>query len=292
MDRQTVRRQTGAEVSHRPGISGRLQPSASRSSRRTAKSPSQASSAQTSSSHTAPSHTAPSMRQRKRAHPPWLLFVFGLWVVSLASAVLATRSLLDPTASSNPVASSPAAQPTIAETVPLLPAPLAADPASEQTAPSALPGAALDDRYFYQSPETGHLPLVALGSIAVSCAMGCILVSRALYPRRSPPRLQYRSGKPASGQSTAAKLQAQTNQQSQEPPATKRFPAATAPQSSPSPAQSIQPARIVHQPADESKAATPASVTVLPADQTVPLDWEEPSLADSLDLRQRHSLRF
>jgi hypothetical protein len=29
---------------------------------------------------------------------------------------------------------------------------------------------------------------------------------------------------------------------------------------------------------------------VIPVEQTHPLDWDEPSLADSLDLRQRRSL--
>jgi hypothetical protein len=39
----------------------------------------------------------------------------------------------------------------------------------------------------------------------------------------------------------------------------------------------------------ESTAVTPV---VLPADQDHPLDWDEPSLADSLDLRQRRPLSY
>lgn len=46
----------------------------------------------------------------------------------------------------------------------------------------------------------------------------------------------------------------------------------------------------------ESMRASPVAVEVvvetevLPADQSHPLDWDEPSLADSLDLRQRRPL--
>lgn len=265
MDRQTVRQQTGVEVRHRSGTSRRLQPLAGCYKQAAVKSPSQAQFARSSP------------RQRKRAHSPWLLFVFGLWVVSLASAVLATRSLLDPNVASSSFAGITAIEGPEAAVSPS--EPVAASPVTEE---SNLPGAALDESYFYQPPETGHLPIVALGSIALSCAMGCILVSRALHPRRSPPRLLHRSAKPGDAQHTAAKSHRQGRATSAaEPPAT------PVPQMPP-----MLPAQIVHPPRDEGKPATPAIVAVLPADQAVPLDWKETSLADSLDLRQRQSLRF
>jgi hypothetical protein len=41
---------------------------------------------------------------------------------------------------------------------------------------------------------------------------------------------------------------------------------------------------------ESSDTAQPSAVTVLPKQQNHPLDWDEPSLADSLDLRQRRPL--
>jgi hypothetical protein len=86
-------------------------------------------------------------------------------------------------------------------------------------------------------------PLLSFGAIALSCALGCLLLSRTARPVPYP--VQYKKPEPA-----------------------------------------------VPTPEFENTDASEPShtVTVMPKQQNHPLDWDEPSLADSLDLRQRRPL--
>jgi hypothetical protein len=89
-------------------------------------------------------------------------------------------------------------------------------------------------------------PLLSFGAIALSCALGCLLLSRTARP--APYLIRYKEPEPAA------------------------LPPPVAPDTI----------------ADESES--PKSVTIIPKQQNHPLDWDEPSLADSLDLRQRRPL--
>lgn len=287
MDRQPVRQRTESGVLQRSGQPQQRQSARSATAATAAKAPANPAFTRLSRQQSDPEliQTAarpetrpktrpeirPELRRRQRFRFSFLLFVLGLWSVSLITTVWATRSLLDPTLSStdfpvaadleNPLANAEAPSP---EANPAPPAPIAP------------PEAVLDNSYFYPPAEAEHLPIAALGMIAFSCAMSCILVSRALHPRRSPPRLQGRSAK------RTAK------------PTLKQLPAAV--ESPPQPAIAKQPVpavEIIEMTGGETApAAAPAAVTVLPANQSLPLDWDEPSLADSLDLRRRQSLPF
>jgi hypothetical protein len=91
-------------------------------------------------------------------------------------------------------------------------------------------------------------PLLSFGAIALSCALGCLLLSKTARPTPYPVRY--------------------------------KDPAEPAALPQPSTSEFANP--------DESEPSKP--VTVIPKQQNHPLDWDEPSLADSLDLRQRRPL--
>lgn len=111
-------------------------------------------------------------------------------------------------------------------------------------------------------PEGQTLPIVSLGAIALSCAAGCLLFSQRLSPRQPTKRLEFSSAsrKTPTRQFTSS-VMSETKLKPQQHPD--------------SGIQAIVPS---------------AAVTVLPSNQSHPLDWDEPSLADSLDIRQRRPL--
>lgn len=281
MNRQTARQRTAADGRHRSGTRKRSQ---SRSHQPA--NPSQAVASPDSQSRQA--DPLKSAASRKRSPHSGLLLVLGLWTISLVSAALAARSLLDPTVvgTSNFSGSNRSNLPSIQSSNPAAPAsapiaPSAPDasgsedssaPVNESIAPNPtnLPGAALDDHGFYQPSGINPLPFLAMGVTTLSMAMSWVLVSRSLRSHRPTPRLEGRSGKPMALKTTAVK----------------QPPAATAPAMPP--AIVTQP--FAQNPHSQTSAAAPAIVTVLPGNQSHPLDWDEPSLADSLDLRQRRSL--
>lgn len=120
----------------------------------------------------------------------------------------------------------------------------------------ALPGVSLSE--VQSSKHQGDdLPFVALGAIAFTCATGCLMITRTLQPRRSTKNLH-----------SHLSSQSQNNLEQSAPP---------------SQVPSAQPE------ATDSSDVASANVTVVPVEQGHPLDWDEPSLADSLDLRQQHS---
>ena len=100
------------------------------------------------------------------------------------------------------------------------------------------------------------LPLLSLMAIALTCATGCIVLLRCLQPRRPAKQLQ-----PLTARSTAAGKSRRIS------PEVSRF------QSAPS-----------------AGSPKPVEASLVPQEVNQPLDWDEPSLADSLDLRQRQPL--
>ncbi|NJO42520.1 MAG: hypothetical protein HC865_18345 [Cyanobacteria bacterium RU_5_0] len=119
--------------------------------------------------------------------------------------------------------------------------------------------------------EKGILPIASLGAIALSCAAGCILISRWLRPQlaqSSDPSLR----KPASLASSSRK-------------SSLSLPSSHSPIFSGSSTKSVAGTL-------SDTVAAKATITIVPTDQSHPLDWQEPSLADNLDLRQRRPLSY
>jgi len=124
-------------------------------------------------------------------------------------------------------------------------------------------------------PQPGHnsLPLFSLVAIALSCALGCMIILQSLKPRHRPPERSRSSvfSKPAS-----------------------QKPKASAPKTA---SRIQQNAQIKTEPA-QPKQAQNAQIqggssivpSIVPPSISQPLDWEEPSLADHLDLRQKRPL--
>jgi len=105
------------------------------------------------------------------------------------------------------------------------------------------------------------LPWLSFGAIALTCTLGCIVFSQTLRSTGYKPVL--RKASKAKSFTPSAEIDCQDFL--------------------PSPPRS--------QSEDSSRAAALVkSVTVVPKQQNHPLDWDEPSLADSLDMRQRRPL--
>lgn len=114
-----------------------------------------------------------------------------------------------------------------------------------------------------EGEQKESLPLFALGSVAMSCAIGCLLLSYRFRPHA--PREQSRL------------------------PRTHRLPRSSAePRRSSSAARPAE-STVIAPRSDSSDVPTAASV-VVPSGEQNPLDWDEPSLADNLDIRQRRPL--
>jgi hypothetical protein len=115
------------------------------------------------------------------------------------------------------------------------------------------------------STAAGHqkqpLPWLSFGAIALSCTVGCLILSQT-----------FRSTGYRPVQRKTSKVRSSTPSQSAESDDQGSFTSSDRSQ----PDGSIKP------------LVTP--VTVVPKQQNHPLDWDEPSLADSLDMRQRRPL--
>lgn len=118
-----------------------------------------------------------------------------------------------------------------------------------------------------EEPQGQTLPLLSFGAIALSCTLGCLLLSQTFRSVGSQPvqRKTSRVRSAAPMQSAEFDTQESFNTASSDSPARSRS-------------------------AGSSKMPLVASVTVVPKQQDHPLDWDEPSLADSLDMRQRRPL--
>ena len=154
-----------------------------------------------------------------------LLLVLSVWVffLLLASLAFTTMMSLDYSKHASP-----------ASLTPLTSAPI--------PAPSAASSPIQSTRH------SGGLPLLALMAIALTCAIGCVVLLRCLQPRRPVKRLQLANSRPANASSKSRQIRS------------------------------------------EASTAGTVEASLVPPEINQPLDWEEPSLADSLDLRQRRPL--
>jgi len=213
-----------------------------------------------------------------------MAFWSGIWVSTFLIGVVAFGSLLSPSASERRSVSAIA---------------LGSD--------SGLATQPLENR--------GKVPLWMFGAIAVTCTAGSILVSRQLQPGTAPkptPRLRRRVKNqrplasarpvtpPAKPTKQRRKAKAKPPQRLKpytpgEPLLSTRIPspASVQPAIAPMPARSHSagnPSFVVSK-RNSRQPAVPVAVTIVPTEQAHPLDWNEPRLADDLDLRKQKPIQ-
>jgi hypothetical protein len=236
----------------------------------------------------------------------WLFWIVTASIV-IGSATAAITTILDPDASI-PHGSISVASPLFkAEPVkpPLKELPTPVLPASPNSAVDS-DNADSDNADFDNSPQLLQKPAKrpstaslqsAVGAIVLSCAAGCFLLSQWLKPKPARRKVLFESQSSSQRNQRLNRL----NQQVQaanttvtlaaplvlpevpELPNLPQLPAA------PSISFDLKPAEPQ---ATETLPPEMAEVTILPIEQSHPLDWDEPSLADSLDLRQRRPLSY
>jgi hypothetical protein len=160
-----------------------------------------------------------------RRHPA--ASVFTLWVTLLLLGGLSTATLVHTDVEAKMPASS-------------------GEPSPEEPSPSQIV-LTQHSADLIQQESNPAVPLLSFGAIALSCALGCLLLSKTARPTSYPVRYK-----------------------------------------EPEPTALPQPSIAEFNNPDDSEPSKP--VTVVPKQQNHPLDWDEPSLADSLDLRQRRPL--
>lgn len=226
------------------------------------------------------------------------VLLLGTWVLLLLTAGLAVVDMMSPSSSRQPSATSmSSAEPPVVTQAP----PQSPDPQSNNGSPVDEP---LPLNYGLPRPVSNgeNLPALSLLAIALSCTTGCLLLSRQMHRRRSDRHPQPGAVWPS--QSNAASPAATPSAQPILPPVI----ASTSSPKRQSPSFSIakpqpKPSSTTLIGATPQKATPPsawvdeavskqASVSVVSADQSLPLDWDEPSLADHLDLRQRRPLSY
>lgn len=151
-----------------------------------------------------------------------------------------------------------------------------------------------------------RLPFWVFGAIAVSCtAAGSFLVTKRLSHTDRPRKLvkpgrrlvkksvkQAKKPAPRPARSQAARaprklkpfLDTEFAQASTQQP----YPQPYAPP--PAATEFKLPPTLRKSHATQKQEPVPKSVTVLPPEQNHPLDWAEPSIADAMDIRKRHTL--
>jgi hypothetical protein len=249
----------------------------------------------------------------------FLLLMIALAIL-IGAATAAVRTILDPNASipysvahangqpaSAPSVSLPTATPQVSLSPSLLP-----ELPSQSTAP-----APTAQRNVNRHPQSSPSPISAGGILLLSCATGCFLLSQWVKPRastRSHPRATGLVKSETAPPSTASPPLPSTEANSAseftqlpisqpsflvsklQPPSTAA--AVTSSKPSVDPVNLVNPVNPVNSVDSATAAELPVevpvetSVTVVPADRDHPLDWDEPSLADSLDLRQRRPLSY
>lgn len=150
-------------------------------------------------------------------------------------------------------------------------------------------------------------PLSAGSMLLLSCAGGCFLLSQWLKPQPAAKRLvdsrartirpkTARSAQTITGSDKTLPTIADHSSGLSQPP--KRPPVLASEVSRlkdtlPEQCEGEQAGdRTILEPVPESEPATEVTVTVMPNGEIHPLDWDEPSLADNLDLRQQRPLSY
>lgn len=181
----------------------------------------------------------------------------------------------------------------------------AAAPAPVETADTSLmpAGEAEAISQAVSAPDGSTVSPWSMGALVVTCALGCLMVSRQLQtpprPRRKPQKRGLVHPQPAP--TTRVRSSAPTTAPAKSSPvkSAKAAPEPTRPQRLDpyDPAQPFgvpvasQGSVLSSEPVTPTPpAAPPADVTVLPEDTVHPLDWPEDSLVNSVDMRRQRSL--
>jgi hypothetical protein len=193
-----------------------------------------------------------------------LVFWSGVWVTLLLMMGIAVTSLMSPEFTKN---QAPAVK---EEPVPI-----------ETIEPPIAPA----------DPNQPTLPVWSLAAIFTSCALGCLLISQRL---RQQPQPQPQRKSPAVRKSPK-RITKSANAKSALPGKTlAELPASYSPRKPVLPPS--QTAQATTQKPQAKQPAVPVSfsaqpiVTVVPTEQSHPLDWEQSSLADDMDIRRRRPL--
>lgn len=237
-------------------------------------------------------------------HAPLVWVIVSAILVGTATA--AVMSIVDPDASIRPWESAQSVMGlrSGASNALSTPSPSIATAPSEQISPQ--PNAALRHRQPKPTAKAAS-PLSAVAAILISCAAGCFFLSQWLKPQSLPrhTKMARPIGQPRQPRQSLPTVPVPVPLKFSEPESKRGLlqrpdlPQQILPQQNlPQPVQPIQVFNLQtsYQGPATSEAsintdATPeSSVSVVPTAEDHPLDWNEPSLADSLDLRQRRPL--
>ncbi|MBW4659686.1 MAG: hypothetical protein KME15_13500 [Drouetiella hepatica Uher 2000/2452] len=209
-------------------------------------------------------HKGSQLVQFLRRYP--LALLLAVWVVLMLLAGVAILDMTSLGAAKPPVSSGADA------IAPIAPSPDLSAQSSEAPLSQGSPTAP------ETSPQPGRpsLQLLSLVTIALSCAIGCMIILQGLKPRRPPERSHSsvfsKSPLSKSVPSKSAFSNASHKSRASVTRANSRF-------------QYVAPAH------SASASTVPSAVSsVVPSRISQPLDWEEPSIADNLDLRQHRPL--
>lgn len=205
-----------------------------------------------------------------------LIFWGSVWAIALMLISGSIATLLDPTVSRRVSLHelSPPPQPMIAAPSPIASAP----PTSSVNSPSAVPTVEAPPAIVAEQPT---VPYRSLGAIVLGCGVGSILISQLM--NRSPQPQRLRSASPSAKRPPATTQPAIPPQQpAPAPTAYQMPPALTTPRSTRSNAAEPSAAPTV--------STSTSTVTVVPAEASHALDWDENSLVNAMDIRKRRSL--
>lgn len=223
-----------------------------------------------------------------------LIFWGGLWMVMVLVVVAAVGSLLSPSwvdGGTGHVISSRRDRQAATQVAPLKSEVAPPQIVATNALPKASPSAA-------QSASRQHLPFWWFGAILFSCIAGSAMLSRVLQR----PRELRRKGKPTArrmrhaplSEPLVATLPSMATDFYRQLPARPSAPAvAKVRRVKPAPQRADRNSnrRLSHAAVAATRAMPPrVIVSVVPAEEIHPLDWQASSLAESVDLRKRHSL--
>lgn len=195
-------------------------------------------------------HRLEPLRQLLHKHP--FLCFGGLWVLFVLLGSMSAVRLVSPGPMEQEASKSTPALTTVLESKPKQPAPTTV----------------------LESKPKQHMPLALFGTVAIGCAVGSLFITQAL-------RYSSQNHQP----SRILKTAATTSRKKRRQPSQKGHPV-------PSTQQPISSA-LTYQPVNNRLATTnkqPTQITVLPPEESHPLDKGNESLAEMMDLRKRKSL--
>lgn len=184
----------------------------------------------------------------------WTL-VFGVWAVGIITATVATIDMvtIDPQTPTPPSIASPT-------TSTVSPSPADAVPPFEPSAPQ-----------ISHESSSESLPLQSIAVLVLACVIGCLVISLRLKPRQPKKRLQF---------STSSRK------------AKERSISSAAGSTSSGQSTTISRSTTLSNAKRTTNEIPAPPVAIVPATESHPLDWDEPSLADNLDIRQRRPLSY